>query len=354
MLSYFLFFLLLGMLSLADILNLTARSKNSLFNIIVACCILFIGGRFECDNDYANYITFYNATPPLWEMTWDKFIQLYMGYQVEPFFFIFSSLFKSFLFNGQAIILFYAAATMLVSARFIKKTSCTPCISFFLYATCYFSMPFMQMRFGLASACCLYAIYHLQQGNKASYWKWQLIAILFHMTAIIGLVYYAVRNITITPKRSYLILASSFLFIFFPIRTIFTWGINLIGMNRYLIYLNEEATSLNSCLIHIILFSPLFIFQNRFRKYIQDFDFFFKMAILTILLMVITVQLPILNRFSLLFASSSCIFLTYYMDLFKGNKSNQILVWLGLFFYALLKFYPSLQYLDNYQFFLFH
>lgn len=354
MFIYILFFLLLEIASFVDIVNLSKKSKNIFFNIVVFCSILFLGGRYECDNDYANYITFYNDTPPLWEMTWNKFTQLYLGYQVEPLFFAFSTFFKSFLLSGQAIILFYAAATIIISALFIKKTSNSPFISFFLYATCYFSLPFMQMRFGLAAACCLYAIYFLENNRKFSYWKWQLIAILFHMTGIIGLVYYAVRNITVTPKRSYLILASSFLFIFFPIRTIFTWGVSFIGMNRYLHYLNDEATSLTSCIIHIILFSPLFIFQDRFRKDIKHFDLFFKMAILAILLMAITHQLPILNRFSLVFASSSCIFLTYYMGLFKHNKSNQVLVWLGLSFYALLKFYPSLQYIDNYQFFLFH
>ncbi len=354
MLIYILFFLLTAALSFTDTLNVSAKSKKYIYWLVVIGSMFFFGGRYNCDNDYSNYMIFYNVTPPLWQMTRDEFIQLYTGYQIEPLFFIFSSLFRSVGIGGQAIILFYAATTILIIAQFIKKTSDYPLISFFLYVTCYFSLPFMQMRFGIASVCCLYAIYHLEHGNKILYWKWQIIAILFHLTAIIGLLYYCLARIKITPKRSYFLLASSFLLIFFPIREIFTWGVNFVGMSRYLSYLDEETIGMESCLLHIVLFSPLFIFQNKFRQHIQQFDMFLKMVIFAILLMLVTVQLPILNRFSLLFASSFCISIVYYFILIKKSNLNRTLVWMLFALYAWLKFYPSLQHIDNYQFFLFH
>lgn len=354
MLIYILFFLLLSALSFTDFTSLSQRNKKVIYGITVAITIIFFGGRYNCDNDYGNYIHFYNVTPPLYQMTWKTFIQLYTGYQVEPLFFVFSSLLKMFGMGGQAIILFYASVTFVVISRLILKTSIHPLMSFFLYTTCYFSLPFIQIRFGVASVCCLYAIYLLNCENKKSYWKWQITALFFHLTAIIGLLYYFLNRFKITPKRSYFLLGAGFLLIFFPTREIFTWIVNLIGMSRYLNYLNEESIGLGSCLLHIVLFAPLILFQKTLKAQIQHFEMFLKLAIFTILLMIITTQLPILNRFSLLFASSSCISIVYYFLLVKKNKANQIILWNIFILYAFLKFYPSLNHIDNYQFFLLH
>lgn len=344
---YILLFIILAGFSFIDLTNISILKKQYLLFIIGVGTILFFGGRFECDNDYNNYIYFYEQTPPLYEITWSDFIKLYLGFQVEPLFFFFSSFFKTLEFSGQAIILFYAFCTFSIIINFIKNTTQYPLTAFFLYTTCYFSLPFMQMRFGLSAACCLYAFLNLE--NKSKYWKWQIIAILFHMTAIIGIGFYIFQKFNLSLKKSIILLILSFFFVFLPIRSLFTIIINSIGMSRYLNYLNEDSISLSSCIMHIILFSPLIIFQNSLREYIYKFDLFLKMAVFAIILMAATTQLPILNRFSILFATSSCVSITFYFFLIRENRLNLVLTWILFITYAFLKFYPSLNHINPYQ-----
>ncbi len=349
MFLYILLFVILAGLSFIDLTNLSPQKKQFLLFLIGTGTILFFGGRFECDNDYANYIFFYDQTPPLYEITWDDFIRLYLGFQVEPLFFFFSSIFQTFGLGGQAIILFYSFCTFGIIINIIRKTTQYPLIAFFLYTTCYFSLPFMQMRFGLSAACCLYAV--LNAENRLKYWKWQIIAILFHMTSIIGICFYIFQRFNLSLKKSVFLLISSFLLVFLPIRTLFTLIVNSIGMSRYLNYLNEDSVSLSSCIMHMVLFSPLIIFQNSLKEHIYKFNLFLKMAVFAIILMAVTTQLPILNRFSILFATSSCVSITFYLFLLKENKSNFVIAWILFVAYAFLKFYPSLNHINPYQFY---
>lgn len=352
MLTYIIFFIISLLFSFIDFAKINPIRKRGIFIFFTIGIIIFIGGRFYCDNDYTNYIYFFNETPPLHKMDYSTFMGIYLLYQVEPLFFLFSSIFKMIGLGGQSIIFFYTICTFTFFSIFILRTSSFPFISLFLYSTCYFSLPFMQMRFGLASACCIYAILKLNNGQSRSYWKWQVIAMLFHFTALVGLAYFFIRKLKITPKYTYIILLSSLLLLFFPVRSLYSSFVNLIGMSRYLGYLNEGALSLSSTFLHIIVFSPLYIFQNQLRNTMPEYDMFLKLSLLSILMMVVSTQLPILTRFALLFATSSCCFIPAYISLVKKDNRNIIIVWTFICFYALLKFYPSLQHVDSYHFFI--
>lgn len=352
MLTYIIFYIILLSFSFLDFAKINPLRKRGIFIFLILGIITFIGGRFYCDNDYTNYIYFFNATPPLHKMDYSTFMSIYLMYQVEPLFFLFSSIFKMIGLGGQSIIFFYTICTFTFFSIFIIRTSPFPFISLFLYSTCYFSLPFLQMRFGLASACCIYAILQLNNGQKRSYWKWQIIAMLFHFTAFVGLAYFCISKLKITPKYTYIILLSSLLLLLFPIRNLFSSFVNLIGMNRYLIYLNEETLSLSSTLLHVIIFSPLYIFHDKLRNVIPEYEMFLKLSLLSILMMVVSTQLPILTRFSLLFATSSCCFVPAYISLIKKDNRNYVIVWIFICTYALLKFYPSLQHIDSYHFFI--
>ena len=171
------------------------------------------------------------------------------------------------------------------------------------------------------------------------------------MTSIIGICFYIFQRFNLSLKKSVFLLISSFLLVFLPIRTLFTLIVNSIGMSRYLNYLNEDSVSLSSCIMHMVLFSPLIIFQNSLKEHIYKFNLFLKMAVFAIILMAVTTQLPILNRFSILFATSSCVSITFYLFLLKENKSNFVIAWILFVAYAFLKFYPSLNHINPYQFY---
>ena len=143
MIIYIVFFIISAFISIFDFTNISSFQKKSIFIFFILAIILFFGGRYNCDNDYKNYISFYDITPALHKMSWNKFVKIYIQYQVEPLFFLFSSLFKAIGVNGQSIIFFYAFCTFSLIAKVIEKTSPFPLSSFFLFSTCYFSLPFI-------------------------------------------------------------------------------------------------------------------------------------------------------------------------------------------------------------------
>lgn len=104
MLTYIIFFIISLLFSFIDFAKINPIRKRGIFIFFTIGIIIFIGGRFYCDNDYTNYIYFFNETPPLHKMDYSTFMGIYLLYQVEPLFFLFSSIFKMIGLGGQSII----------------------------------------------------------------------------------------------------------------------------------------------------------------------------------------------------------------------------------------------------------
>ena len=111
MLTYIIFFIISLLFSFIDFAKINPIRKRGIFIFFTIGIIIFIGGRFYCDNDYTNYIYFFNETPPLHKMDYSTFMGIYLLYQVEPLFFLFSSIFKMIGLGGQSIIFFYTICT---------------------------------------------------------------------------------------------------------------------------------------------------------------------------------------------------------------------------------------------------
>lgn len=349
---YFGVFTLFALVSAVDILSMSSKGKRSVLIFLIFITVIFVGGRYWCDNDFENYVTFFEETPSVDKTSISELFQLYLFWQVEPGYILSCSFFKLLGLGYQSIFLLCAMLTFILVAKSFQRISVYPILSFFLFFTTLFTLPFVQMRFGVATACVCYALVQLDNQNKKGYWKWMIIGLLFHMTALIGFVIYWVYKIRLTRKRSFILLICSFAFSLIPIKIIFINVLSILGFDRYLGYASEEDSRFISLIFLMILLFPFIYYEPILKKKIVHYHLLLVMGLSALLIGCVTREVPILNRFSLLLSVSYCVILPSYFILMKKNGTFFCL-WVLLIAYAFLKFLPSLNHIQNYQNFLF-
>lgn len=352
MLIYWGAFCFLALFSVTDILPISDNSKRIILNFCIICAIVFVGGRYWCDNDYANYVTFFEGTPPIHKTNISDLFQIYLLWQVELGYILSCSALKLFSLNYQFIFILCAVMTFALIAKFFSRISLYPIFSLFLFFATFFTLPFVQMRFGVATACVCYALLQLDEQNTKGYWKWMIIGILFHMTALIGIVVYYIYKIPLTRNLCFILLFSSFIFSFVPIKLIFINVLSYLGLTRYLGYTDEAVNGFVSLIYLIILLLPFIYYEPILRKRIPHYHLLLVMGMSSILVGCITREVPILNRLYLLLSVSYCSIIPSYFSLLKKNGTI-LFSWLLLILYALIKYIPSLNHLQPYQNFLF-
>lgn len=349
---YFGIFCLFALVSAVDILSVPNKSKRNALLFLIFSAVVFVGGRYWCDNDFENYVTFFEETPSIDKTSISELFQLFLFWQVEPGYIFSCSFFKLFGLGYQSIFFLCSMLTFILAARSFQRVSVYPILSFFLFFTTLFTLSFVQMRFGVATACVCYALVQLDNQNKKGYWKWMVIGLLFHMTALIGFVIYWVYKIPMSRKLSFILWACSFAFSLIPIKTVFINIVSLLGFGRYMIYADEESSHFMSLIFLMILLFPFIYYESILRKKVKHYHLLLIMGLSTLLLGCITREIPILNRFSILLSISYCIIIPSYFILMKKNGTIFCSLIL-LILYAFLKFLPSLNHIQNYQNFLF-
>lgn len=350
--AYFRIFILFALVSAVDILSVSNKSKRNILLFLIVSAIAFVGGRYWCDNDFENYVTFFNETPSIDKTSIFELFQLYLFWQVEPGYILSCSFLKLLGLGYQSVFLLCATIIFILVAKVFQRISVYPILSFFLFFTTMFSLSFVQMRFGVATACVCYALLQLDSQNKRGYWKWMVVGLFFHMTALIGFVVYWIYKIPLTRKRSLIFLSFSFAFSLIPIKLIFINTLNLIGLGRYLGYANTESSGIASLMFLLVLLLPFIYYESTLRKKIEHYHLLLVMGLSSLLVGCMTREVPILNRFSLLLVSSYCVIIPSYFTLMKKN-GTVFCCWLLLVVYAFLKFLPSLNHIQTYQNFLF-
>lgn len=350
--AYFLIFCFLALFSALDIVPISCKSKRNIAYFLVIIATFFVGGRYWCDNDFVNYVSFYEATPPINSTTVSELFQLYLFWQVEPGYILSCSFLRFFGLGFQAIFFLCATLTFVLVSKSFQRISVYPILSFFFFFTTLFTLPFVQMRFGVATACVCYALVQLDNQNKKGYWRWMIFGLLFHMTALIGFVIYWIYKIRLTRQRAFVFLACSFAFSLIPIKAIFINIVSLLGLERYMKYVDTESSGFLSLIFLIILLSPFIYYEPILRQRIKHYHLLLVMGLSAVLIGCITSDIPILNRFFLLLSISYCVIIPSYLVLLKKNISL-FFAWLLLIAYAFLKYLPSLNHVQTYQNFLF-
>ena len=92
---------------------------------------------------------------------------------------------------------------------------------------------------------------------------------------------------------------------------------------------------------------PFIYYMDFFKKRIQYYDLLLLMAVMTILIGGIVREVPILNRFSLLLSTSYSVIVPSYLLLLKRN--SQLIGFILIVVFVILKFIPSLTHIDKYD-----
>lgn len=352
MLFYYCLFFIISLGVIVDIMPYSSKVKHFSFYLMVTSVICIVGGRYWCDDDYVNYVFFFNEVPSFGETNIFQLYQLYLSWQVEFGYLLSCSILKALDLNYQSVFCLCSCLSMIPITSVCRELSFKPMLSFFLFFFMLFTLFFVQMRFGVATGCAFYAIVHLYKREEKRFWIWIVVAILFHTTALIGLLFPLISKFRITRKKGVFILGGAFLFLFIPIRTLFVSVVSYTGLMRYMEYLDSPPSSWFSIIFLMIMLFPFIYWESIFRKKIKYYDMLALMGLCSVIMACMTRELPVLNRFYLLLSSSFCIILPSYLLLFKKNIfTNLFLVFFFLLF-AFLKFYPSLSYITDYQFFL--
>ncbi|RZL68824.1 MAG: EpsG family protein [Pedobacter sp.] len=311
MLTYFAIFVFVVTFSFRDFLEISRENKAFVgyFSLITLIC--FFGFRFECDNDYDNYVGIFENTPSLSTginsvLTYGLLVGVELGYCLV------SAAFKTLSFSPQSIFIFSAAVTFILIHKCFSKLAIYPGTSMLLYFSQFFSLPFIQMRFGIAMAIVLLACYRLFVGKTVQYWLLILIGCLFHISALGGIAvfFFFIIKWDSKPRLILLVIFGSVFMMLLPMRNLLITSLGVVGIEKYSkLYEDTGSASPFSVLLNLIIILPLIFYRKAFAtKNIKiNINALLSMALASIFVGCIVWQLGILNRFSMISASVLCL-----------------------------------------------
>ncbi len=352
---YFFFFFLIVAISVKDFIKMPVLIQNTFGVTLLVILICFFGFRYNCDNDYTNYVGIYQDTPLL-----NEGIGLIFGYGVivgvEVGYLFISSLFKQLSFNAQSIFIFSSIITFCITYKVFKRNSIFPTISILIFFSQFFSLPFVQMRFGIAMAIVLLACFYLSKEQKLKYWFLIILASSFHISALGGVAVFFFYKVNWLERKVLLwtVLTLSFFIMFLPLKNVLVSVMGNIGIEKYSkLYADTDSANPISNIVSLIILVPLIIFEKQLRFKQVPVKILLSMGLSSICVGSIVWQLGILNRFSMITAISFCLIIPAYLLLLKAKK-DLLVGYIFIIVYCFLKFLPSMDHVTPYQLFFYH
>lgn len=344
----YIYFFLWGFLCISTGFDFTKIPlKQKLYFTLFSTFIisLFCGLRGNVDEDYSNYVGYWNNAPYLGDNTFTDFIVQIMYQGVEPGFILTCSILKSVGLSSQSIFIFCSFLTFGIFFKIVKRISPTPSLSLLMFFSLYIMLPFMQIRFGIAMVCIFYGIicWYAKKRRKAILLF--LIAASFHTLTwgcilILPLLKMKIKYLVWLTILSFC-LPSSYT------EMIVSEVFKSIGM--YTSYLGgQEKLSILSVLFNIIIILPV-IYMQRLKQLDETFFFLIKLYLISIIIYLVVRDISILARISIVFSISSCIIIPQYLKIMKQNNFHFLVFALLLFSYCLLKYIPCLKFFEPYK-----
>ena len=309
MIWYWLIFLIVLVFCIIDIFRITIRTayKKLIMIGLIILLGLFAGLRFECDNDYLEYVRIYNQAPTLWEF-------FAGGYNLsdvygEPFFVVTNVIFKSINAPEYIYLTFVAFLNLFFLYKVIVGFSKYWFLSLFLYVSLiYLGGGFTQIRFGVATTLAWYGLLQYYHGKS---WQSVLIIIcatMFHISAIaIFIIYITNRVLKLNTMGVLIVSGLAIMITFFSLSDLFSRLLGgVLGDSRYISYLTGEdyTEKANSFSIYFYCFNIIiyWFFREQIIKDIGEnrFVFFLKVGLAAVLFGAVFNQMAILSRFGLI------------------------------------------------------
>lgn len=245
------------------------KKDVSYFFVMCVLYFVFLALRYGQGTDYFNYKTLYLLNPEQYE---NFFVNSYKN-ATEPLFFLLNVFARQCGLGFQFVIIFCALICVGCSFFFIKKFSVYKLFSFFILYTNYFFYFQSAIRQSVAMVIIATAIFnYVKQKKKCFYYLLVCLAMMFHTSAIIGVVIPFILRINlkfIFNPFNFLCIAilSIVLSVFIP--KILVLIISLINP-RYSYYSSNFSTNYGAILLRFIL-SFLVIYLTRKNK-IDEFS----------------------------------------------------------------------------------
>lgn len=309
MLWYWILFLIVLFFCIIDFFKISIRIvyKKIILISMLALLGLFAGLRYECDNDYLEYVRIYNQVPSMREF-------FAGGYNLsdiygEPLFVLTNIIFKTLGAADYIYLSFIAFLNLYFLYKSIVGFSKYWFLSLFLYlALMYLGGGFTQIRFGVATTLGWYALLQYLNGR----FKYSVLllccAIMFHISAVsLVIVYVAHRVLKLNTISVSVICGLSILITFFSLNDLFGRILGVwLGDSRYEVYLNaevytEKANSFSTYFycINILIF---WFFRSQI---LQEFghtrySFLLNVGLMSLFFGAFFNQMAILSRFGLI------------------------------------------------------
>lgn len=205
------------------------------------------------------------------------------------------------LFNGaglpfNVLLIFTSALLIIPTSVLIYRYSTNAGLSYFWFIVLIMGIAMSGIRSSMAWGITIIAFLKLQKGKKLQFWLLMVPAVLIHLTAIVFVFYYFVRNIKLTPIKLLLILITSILIIRF--NTYIGEAVNRYTYVDYIPFSIQEAN-------------------------IKLFIFFITT---TVLALAVGKNDTELNRFALILSLSIVIF-----GIFSAGSTNRVLYYFSIY-----------------------
>lgn len=351
MIWYYIFFFISFCFIIFDRVSIAQKDKKNLYIFYLIICIIFFGGRYECDLDYEQYVFIYENSPLIGEKNY--FIKSAIM-EVEYGFIFCCSFLKLFSLPAQSIFILCAILTFVYIGKSIWCLSINPFLCIFLYVTHFFNLPFIQIRFGVAMALVLYACICLERKQLKKHFTYLLIALSFHSTALAGFVPFFLSKINLTRVKTYIILFFALSCLFLPIDSIVHNVVNYIGRSRYIAYLSETSNKLYMFIFMLITTIPFIYYKKFFEQKTRHYNTILGLALGSFLLLPLGEIGLTFTRFSTLLFIAIIILISYYLAIFKKDKFNISIFYVIMFLYAFIRYKHNITFMDGYQFFIFN
>jgi len=347
---YYLFiFILLSLFCFLSLLE-NRTSKNNYYYWIIFFFFVFTAGlRFETGTDYFSYQKIFNQTNSI-----DIFLssgQL-SEIPVEPLYALLNSIFKTLGLNLNSMFLLISFATNLILfsslKKYIGRYVIFALVTYFCFV--YFTLDMSGIRQSIAINIFLFAIRYIKSKSFIKYVSLVSIASLFHVSALLCLVFYFILDRTYKAIYLLIFLILGFFIIYLKLEFITILIDSVLikifpstAIFKLIIYSNaDKPWGFN---IKIIFFLFIFIILLYKRKILVKrfiyFNIVFNLLFFYLIIrMFLWESIEISGRTIFYFIFGLILSLPMLMDLIKNKKSK----FLYLFFFLIFNFYQSFEF----------
>ena len=340
-----LFFLLFALISVIYVFDFKNTIVKNIVIIGISIILILVAGLREkgMDSDYYVYRNFWRTRKLLGN--------------VEYSFYILRNFIKNTLaLDFQSLLLVFAFLGVSVKVSAIRLVSPVLWGSMLIYFSHYFILhEFTQIRIGVATGFVLFSIYFLSGKKYILYFIFALLAIFFHQSCVVVLLFPLIKNARTNILVFTLLIPLGYILYF--LNTYFNVNIPIPGLQDK-IDLYEEATesgflkdskinAFNALfLIRVFIFYVLFFYSKKISPFFPGFYIFFKVYALSLFSFLFLSKIPVFSfRIQELLGVVEILLIPSIIFLFSNKFSwiGKLSVWIiSLAFLLLNIFYVKL------------